>query len=115
MVKKSEPVSKTFFVYTILSHELIHHSKKPKFCKLREKYDECISKNQEIPEKLIYHKELILFQRGTYALQKKKIADGKAKKTVLITQDFTQLEFDRGFVQDLIICCYDYDPNAKID
>lgn len=113
MVKKGEPVSKTFFVYTILTHELIHHSKKPKFCKLCEKYDECISKDQEVPEKLIHHKELILLQRGTYALQKKRIAEGKAKETVLITQDFTQLEFDGGFVQDLIICCYDHDSNAK--
>ena len=61
---------------------------------------------------MIHHKELILLQRDTYALQKKKIAQGKAKETVLITQDFTQLEFNGGFVQDLIIC-YDYDPNVK--
>ena len=56
MVKKGEPVSNTFFVHIILSYELIHHPKKPKFCKFYEKYDECISKDQDIPENLIHDK-----------------------------------------------------------
>ena len=46
-------------------------------------------------------------------LFKKKIAEKKAKESVFITQNFTQLEFDGEFVQDLIICYYDYDSNAK--
>ncbi len=71
MVKKGEPVSKTFFMYTILAHELIHHSKKPKFCKLCEKYDEYISRDQEVPEKSIHHKELILLQRVLMLFKRK--------------------------------------------
>jgi hypothetical protein len=111
-VKKGVPVSKTFFVYTILAHELIHHSKKPKFCKICDKYEECVSRGEEIPLNLLKHKDLILLQRGAYASQKKEIAGGDTT-TVLITQDFTQIEFDGGFVQDLIICCYSHDSNAQ--
>ena len=32
---------------------------------------------------------------------------------MLITQDFTQLELEGSFIQDLIICKYSYDQKAK--
>jgi hypothetical protein len=68
---------------------------------------------KEVPEEVQRHIDLIPIQRGMYAIQKREIAEGRKPDTILITQDFTQLELDSSFVQDLIICCYQYDPNSK--
>ena len=55
------------------------------------------------------HKELIPLQRGQYSKEKKEISSGKASATTLVTQDFSQIVFEGGFVQDLIVCLYSYD------
>ncbi len=43
-----------------------------------------------------------------------KLAIGTGDSTVaLITQDFTQIELESGFIQDLIICKYTYDSHCS--
>jgi hypothetical protein len=66
------------------------------------------SKNQ----KLLRHKELIGIQRLEYKKQKKNIGDGAAK-SALVTQNFTQIQFEGSFVQDLIICIYTKDDGKN--
>ena len=80
---------------------------KPQFCPHCIKYEA-----GDQSSKIVAHHELIPFQRGKYLEEKKEIAEGD-ENTILITQDFTQLELESGFVQDLIICCYWYDEESK--
>jgi len=106
-VQKGKKVSKTFFIYTILKKESIHHSEHPSFCILCERYE-----NGERDFKLQQHKDLIPIQRGQYT--KEKLAIGKGDiDTALITQDFTQIQYEGGFTQDLIITIYTYDSKEK--
>jgi hypothetical protein len=105
-VQKGEIVSKSFFINKILSSEKIHYSKNPKFCPLCEQFEE--GNNSLKP-----HKELIVIQRKQYMKEKQDISSGKNSFTALITQDFTQITFEGGFVQDLIICIYTYDSSVS--
>jgi cell division protein FtsB len=105
-VQKGGTVSKQFFVYTILAAERIHRSR-PKFCPLCELYA-----SEETSVELVHHKELIPLQRGQYTKEKLSIASEKTPTTTLVTQDFSQVIFEGGFVQDLIICFYSYDKEA---
>ncbi len=61
------------------------------------------------------HKALAQTQRGTYLLIKATLAEGGySKGTILVAQDFTQLETTKGgFSQDLIIVWYHYDEIQK--
>ena len=79
-----------------------------KFCPICEKIE-----NSEKNEKINNHLELIAIQRQSYMFEKKEIATEIACTIALITQDFTQIELDSGFVQDLIICKYTFDSNSK--
>ena len=85
----------------MLSKKKIRHSKSPKFCPICEQYD-AGDRSTEI----IRHKDLIPIQRGQYSLENKKIGSGETPKTALVTQNFTQIQFEGGFCQDLIICIY---------
>jgi len=45
---------------------------------------------------------------------KRTLAEGKLPQgTVLVIQDFTQVDLESGFVQDLIVCIYSHDESAK--
>ncbi len=105
-VQQGGTVSKQFFVYTILAAERIHRSR-PKFCPLCEQYA-----SGETSLELVHHKELISLQRGQYTKEKLAIASENTPTTTLVTQDFSQVIFEGGFVQDLIICFYSYDKEA---
>ncbi len=107
-VQKGDKVSKTFFIYNILAKEKIHHSKRPKFCPLCEKYDEG-DKSKDILE----HHSLIPIQRRQYNMEKNEIESEKTPTTALVTQDFTQITFEGGFSQDLIICIYTHNIKEK--
>ena len=107
-VENGKPVSPTFFFYQILGKMNIHHSKKVKFCPICEKLEE-----GDQSEAVLKHKELWPIQRAAYQQIKKKIATGETPTTFLITQDFTQLEFEGSFVQDLIVCKYSFDKDGK--
>ncbi len=101
-----KPVSKTFFIYRILANESIHHSKSVKFCP--------ICKLEDGNSTSVEHKQLVKTQHNQYRNQKNDmIATGKNSNGILITQDFTQLELEGAFMQDLIICKYSFDKNAK--
>lgn len=106
LVKSGNPVSKTYFIYTILSQYNIHHSKKMKFCVYCEKIQ-----NGETNSKLDNHLELVSIQRRMYMRDKLAISSGDSS-TVLVTQDFTQIDLESGFIQDLIICMYSYDKSS---
>ena len=84
-----------------MAKENVRHSKTKKFCLL---YEELESEN--VTDILLKHKELIPIQRSEYHKQKQNIGNGTTSTTALVTQDFTQIQFDGGFVQDLIICIY---------
>jgi hypothetical protein len=104
-VENETAVSKTFFIYKVLKGERIHHSDHPFFCLLCEKY-EAGDRTLEI----VKHKTLVPIQHGQYSLEKKQIGSGEWKTTALVTQDFTQIQLERSFTQDLIICIYSYNP-----
>jgi hypothetical protein len=93
-------VSKSFFIYLVVAKERTRHLQARKFCLLCEQV-ESESKDQ----KLLKYKELIGIQRLEYKKQKKNIGD-RAAKSALIIQNFTQIQFEGSFVQDLIICIY---------
>jgi len=43
---------------------------------------------------------------------KRTLAEGKLPQgTVLVIQDFTQVDLESGFVQDLIVCIYSHDES----
>jgi hypothetical protein len=107
-VKKGWPVSKSYLIYKILARENVHHSKTPMFCPLCDKYEK-----GDQSEKVLFHQKILPFQRVKYLEDKRRIGEGDTETTILITQDFTQLDLESGFVQDLIICCYWHDPNSK--
>ena len=90
-----------------MAKENVHHSKTPSFCPLCEKYDK-----KERTEKVLRHQSIFLYQRKRYMEDKQRIEKGDTE-TILITQDFIQLNLNSGFIQDLIICCYWYDSNLK--
>jgi transposase len=104
---EGKPVSKSYFFYQILDKEKIHHSKKVKFCPLCERYPE------DRDEEVLEHVQLFPIQRGAYLDDKQNIQSGKDSTTVLVTQDFTQLELEGSFVQDLILCKYSYNKDSK--
>ena len=79
---------------------MVSISPSPIFCHLCDKF-----KIGDLTTKIVHHHDLIPIQRGKYMIEKQKIGEGDIE-TILITQDFTQLDLTRGFVQDLIICCY---------
>ena len=99
-VLHGKPVSKTYFVYSVLAKLNIHHSKKMKFCPICEQIE-----NRNENEDLDRHSELVAIQRRAYMDDKLEIGSGN-NETALITQDFTQIELESGFIQDLIICKY---------
>jgi len=107
-VQSGETVSKTFFIYTVLKGEKIHHSNHPSFCPLCEKYDD-----ENTTLAILKHKELVSIQCGQYSLEKQQIGSGNWKTTALVTQDFTQITYEGGFTQDLIICIYTYNSLEK--
>ncbi len=107
-VQKGKTLSKSFFVYTILAVKKIHHSERSKFCLLCELYDA-----ENIFTELTHHKQLIPLQKGQYTKEKQEIVSEKPLTTALMTQNFTQITFKEGFVQDLIICIYFYNKKEK--
>ncbi len=78
-----------------------------KFCPICERYPEDHS------EEVLEHVQLFPIQRQAYLEDKQGISSGKDSTTILVTQDFTQLELDGSFVQDLIICKYSYNKNSS--
>jgi len=59
------------------------------------------------------HKERWFIQGAAYKSAKERIALGEDPNEVLILQDFTQLQVQSGFYQDLIIVFYYHNPNAE--
>ena len=104
---EGKPVSKSYFFYQILAKEKIHHSKNTKFCSLCEKYED-----EKDDEEATEHVQLFPIQRRSYLKDKEDISSGKDSTTVLVVQDFTQLELDGSFVQDLILCKYSYNKES---
>ena len=101
------PVSKSYFVKKILFTQQIWHSKKPKFCNYCQEFESGVNTS-----KLKDHQDLIKFQRGQYKKEKEEIANG-SDDAILITQDFTQLEIETGFIQNLIVVKYSHDISKE--
>ena len=55
-----------------------------------------------------WHEQMTYFQK-----KKREIAQNKNSNWVIIVQDFTQLQVQSTFYQDLIICIYFLDPTAS--
>ena len=58
-VINGDPVSKSFFLYSIMSKEKVSHSKTRKFCPLCEELE-----NGEVTEKLLRHKEFLFREKN---------------------------------------------------
>ena len=56
------------------------------------------------------HSSLSKKERNIWRISKELEKD---TETILITQDFTQLDLESGFIQDSMICCYWYDSDSK--
>ena len=106
-IQKKSAVSKTFFIYNILEKAKIHYSKRPKFCPLCKTYED-----GDKSENILEHQSLIPIQRGQCSLEKNEIESEKTP-TALVTQDFTQITFEGGFSQDLIVCIYTHNSKGK--
>ncbi len=63
--------------------------------------------------KLLQYQQLIPIQRREYTREKLGIGSGKLKTTALVTQDFTQIVFEKEFVQILIVYIYTYNKTSK--
>jgi hypothetical protein len=100
-VVNGDPVSKSFFVYSIVAKERKRHSKARKFCLLCKQLE---SRNMD--QNLVKHKELVGIQRLEYKKQKENIGNRIIPTVALIIQDFTQIQLENSFVQNLIICIY---------
>jgi hypothetical protein len=87
-VLHGNPVSHTYFIYSVLAKLNIHHSKKMKFCPICEQIE-----NGEQGEDLDRHLEVVAIQRKEYINDKLAIGNGDFT-TALITQDFTQIELE---------------------
>ena len=65
LVKSGSPLSKTYFIYTILAQYNVHHSKKMKFCVYCEQIQNGIN-NSDLDK----HLELVSIQRRSYVTDK---------------------------------------------
>lgn len=89
-----KPLSKKALIYKVLEKEKVHKSLVT-FCPI------C---NEESNRD---HKELVKFQYDAYKNDKCLVSEGE--DSVVVVQDFTQVKYESGFSQDLIICIYRYD------
>ena len=48
-----------------------------------------------------------------YQFRENELRSGKKPTTDLVTQDFTQITFEGGFSQDLIVCIYTHNSKGK--
>ena len=71
----------------------VHHSKKMKFCVYCEQIQNGIN-NSDLDK----HLELVSIQRRSYVTDKIAISSGDSS-TVLIIQDFTQIDLESDFIQ----------------
>ena len=106
-VERSQAVSKSFFFSKVVDVENIHHSKSIKFCPICERYENGMADDADV-----LHVQIWQIQRKMYMKDKREISEGKSPGTIMVTQDFTQLELDGSFIQDLILCKYSYNKDA---
>ena len=114
------PVSQSTFLYKILNKLNIHFSDDTTICcychKLKQYEVKMMPLTREEnaeKEKLgghvnRWHEQMTYFQK-----KKREIAQNKNSNWVIIVQDFTQLQVQSTFYQDLIICIYFLDPTAS--
>jgi len=94
----------------LLKKERVHYEKTPFFC------DHCrnIEGSAPMTMTLEQHVNAMTRQQPTYLRLKGLLAQGALPKdAAIIVQDFSQLNLESGFVQDLIICMYTYSPTSK--
>ena len=106
-VERSQAVLKSFFFSKVVDVENIHHSKSIKFCPICERYENGMADDADV-----LHVQIWQIQRKMYMKGKREISEGKSPGTIMVTQDFTQLELDGSFIQDLILCKYSYNKDA---
>jgi len=118
--KGIKPLSKTYFVYSLLACLKIHHSKDATICDLCKSFSEVkglVVRTEEEEKKFTegsHHQLLWLSQSQYYLDIKSQLQSGKlGKDSLIIVQDFTQVQAQSTFYQSLIICIYGYDEKEK--
>jgi hypothetical protein len=114
------PLSSSCFFNKIIAHEYVHHETTREFCpycyrlqllqnSLGPPPQNCtynILVEEEVSQmslvQLEAHKNCANIQKEEYSNQIKHIQNRTLRNTVLVVQDFTQLEGDSTFYQDLI-------------
>lgn len=116
---RRKPLSKTYFIYSLLASEKIHKSKDETICDTCKSYSEVeFLKNRTEEEEEKYqkgkkHQETWISQSKNYLKTKDLLLIGNLEDSLLIVQDFTQVQAQSTFFQNLIICIYEFGGEGK--
>ena len=114
------PLSKSYFCYSVLDKLNIHFSEDTTiccYCNDLKKLNSCMGPlaEQDYIEKEKLENHVARWHQQTLYFQKKKneMVSNRNSNWVIIVQDFTQLQVQNTFYQDLIICLYYLDLKAS--
>jgi len=104
------PVCRATFTFHFLKKERIHHNRDDAMCKYCAKLAGKTGDDldEEELQELESHKERWYAQGAAYLLEKERIVKGEDPDEILVLQDFTQLQVQSTFYQDLIIVFYSH-------
>jgi len=113
--RNAPPLSKTTLFYKYLAKEKIHHNRDATFCKYCAKLEGNTNVELDDDERaeLEGHRQRWYDQTSAYLAEKLRITLGENPMDFLIIQDFTQLEVQNIFYQDLIIVIYQYSDKGN--
>ena len=115
MDRNYEPLSKNYLIYNLLQKELVHHSSDDTYCpqcyqlgELKKKETNLLTEKENSKIlKLETHLETANKQSVFMKLTKSSLSNGDfGTETCIAVQDFTQIQVQGTFYQDLIICFY---------
>ena len=110
-----EPLSKSYLIYNLLKKEYVHHSNDDTICPTCHSLssfncERPLTKEDATALSKLENHIVIANQQGAYLKEmKRKLSEGQLPETCLVVHDFTQIQVQGTFYQDLIICIYYYD------
>jgi hypothetical protein len=109
------PVSKSTFFYKLLKKEKIHHHTNDPICQYCNKLERTPKEEltEDELEELERHQKTWFQQSIAYKGYKKRLIEQKDPTKFLILQDFSQLQAQSNYFQDLIIVLMCYNPDAE--
>lgn len=111
-------LGKTCFMEKVIAPLKIHHTTDSAMCKICKKLERLQNlqvrtqaQDEELAE-LYWHQSIWREQCEYYRLRKHLLAHRSKQEEIIIVQDFTQLQVQGTFYQDLIIAAYFYNENV---